>query len=418
MSNSAIGLLVLVAAGSGLARAELLNVPAEEGALARALETAAPGDTIRLQAGVHSGPVTLDRSLALVGEPGAVIDAGGGGRVITVDAPASQVRGLTIRGSGISLAEEDGGIFVTARADGAIIENNRLEGNLIGINLKGPDNARVRNNVVVGRRDLRVNERGNGVQVWNSPGSVVEHNDVHYGRDGIFVTTSRNNVFRGNRLSDLRFAIHYMYADDSQVTDNLSTRNHIGFALMYSRGLLVRGNRSLGDRDRGFLLNYTNQSDIQGNQVLGGPEKCVFIYNANINRIHGNRFQGCAIGIHFTAGSERNEIFDNAFIDNRNQVKYVGTRHIEWSSAGRGNYWSDNTAFDIDGDGIADQPYQPNDLVDQLIWRYPLAKLLLSSPALQIIRWAQSSFPALHPGGVTDTAPLMAIPDALGAQDG
>ncbi|MGD8934646.1 MAG: nitrous oxide reductase family maturation protein NosD, partial [Gammaproteobacteria bacterium] len=69
--------------------------------------------------------------------------------------------------------------------------------------------------------------------------------------------------------------------------------------------------------------------------------------------------------------------------------------------------WSDNLAFDIDGDGIADQSYKPNDLVDQILWRHPLAKLLLNSPALQILKWAQSEFPGIHPGGVTDTAPLM-----------
>ena len=85
----------------------------------------------------------------------------------------------------------------------------------------------------------------------------------------------------------------------------------------------------------------------------------------------------------------------------------MGTRHVEWSSGGRGNYWSDNVDFDLDGDGIADRPYRPNDLVDQVVWRHPLARLLLASPAVQVLRFAQSEFPGLHPGGVTDSAPLM-----------
>ncbi|MDD9878358.1 MAG: FMN-binding protein [Magnetovibrio sp.] len=41
---------------------------------------------------------------------------------------------------------------------------------------------------------------------------------------------------------------------------------------------------------------------------------------------------------------------------------------------------------------------------------YRLAKLLLNSPAVQTLRWAQSRFPALHPGGVVDSAPLMSSP--------
>ena len=51
-----------------------------------------------------------------------------------------------------------------------------------------------------------------------------------------------------------------------------------------------------------------------------------------------------------------------------------------------------------------------NDLVDQIIWRHPLAKLLLNSPAVQILKWAQSEFPGIHPGGVTDSVPLMRPP--------
>ncbi len=97
-------------------------------------------------------------------------------------------------------------------------------------------------------------------------------------------------------------------------------------------------------------------------------------------------------------------------------MKYVGTRWLEWSKEGRGNYWSDNSAFDINGDGIADNVYRPNDLTDQILWRYPEAKLLINSPAVQVLKWAQSAFPALHPRGVVDSAPLMDIPKEMKIQ--
>ena len=102
-----------------------------------------------------------------------------------------------------------------------------------------------------------------------------------------------------------------------------------------------------------------------------GTLKCVFVYNTSKNVLRGNRFEDCEIGVHFTAGSERNSISGNAFINNRTQVKYVGTRALDWSDKGRGNYWSDNPAFDLNGDGIADEAYRPNDLVDRVCGPFP-----------------------------------------------
>ena len=379
------------------------------GNLQQAIAEARPGDVLRLRAGKYVGPITVDRSITLKGEPGAVIDGNGQGRVITVSAPDVSISQLTVVNSGSSLATEDSGIFVTAEADHTRIYDNRLQQNLIGVYLKGPENALVQNNIIVGRDDLRMNERGNGVQLWNTPGSVVADNDIRFGRDGIFVTTSSRNIFSGNRFKDLRFAIHYMYTNDSEVSGNTSSGNHVGYAIMFSHRLKVFDNVSKGDRDRGLFLNYANYSVISNN-AIGDTEKCVFIYNANRNDFSGNRFEDCEIGVHFTAGSEQNRIYENAFVNNRTQVKYVGTRHIEWSVDGRGNYWSDNSAFDLDGDGIADRPYEPNNIVDQIVWRYPASKLLFNSPALHLIRWAQSQFPAIHPGGVMDSAPLVNPP--------
>jgi len=181
----------------------------------------------------------------------------------------------------------------------------------------------------------------------------------------------------------------------------------------------VRANLSENDRDHGIMLNYANGARVEDNVVRRGGEKCLFMYNANKNRIAGNRFESCPIGIHFTAGSERNEITGNAFVGNRTQVKYVGSRWLDWSAGGRGNYWSDHAAFDINGDGLADMAYRPNDLMDHILWTQPAARLLLGSPAVQLIRWTQSTFPALLPGGVVDNKPLMkpVRPGAAGKDD-
>jgi nitrous oxidase accessory protein len=446
--------VLLITTGLTSPTAAEVLVVSPGGDLQAAADRAADGDTIVVE-GEHRGPLRISRVLTVEGKPGAVVSGSGKGSVIKVTAPGAVVRGLTIRGSGGDLEAMDAGLFVEQSAAGAVVESNRLEGNLYGIYLHGAPGAVARHNQIVGIKDGRVNEAGNGISVWNAPGAKVLDNDVRFGRDGIFVIASKNNVFRGNRFRDLRFAIHYMYTNDSEVSDNISVGNTSGFAIMYSHRLKVKGNLSDGDRDRGLLFNFANGSEITGNAVRGrlqaaerwaspgvrgretrehglpsaedasppaptgatriGPEKCVFIYNANKNKFGGNRFEGCEIGVHFTAGSEGNEIAGNAFINNRNQVKYVGTRYLDWSKDGRGNYWSDNPAFDLNGDGIADTAYRPNDLMDKVLWSVPQAKVLVNSPAVQIIRWAQAQFPALLPGGVVDGHPLMSPPRRIGS---
>ena len=211
------------------------------------------------------------------------------------------------------------------------------------------------------------------------------------GRDGIFAIASKTNLFKGNHFRDLRFAVRYMYTDDSEVSDNVSTNDTVGFAIMYSHRLTVRGNISDSNRDRGLLFNFANGSEISGNVVQGrlqsrlaglsggcaarnrkstvcprpkkiepltpasgariGPEKCVFIYNAN--NCHNIDCESCEIGVHLAAGSEGNEIAGNTYFNNRNQVKYVGTRDLNSSvrNLATASCWSDNPSFDLNGDG-------------------------------------------------------------------
>lgn len=450
-------LSAVVAAAGASSQAGAAQIGATPGmGLQAILDQAQDGDVVELTPGEYRGSIRIERPITLTAKPGATVIGDGTSSVVTVTAPDATIRGITIKGSGRNLQAMDSAVFLAKTAERALVENNQLEDNLFGVYVHGAKDAQVRSNVINGLRSIRISEAGNGVSVWNAPGAKVLNNDIHFGRDGIFVISSRNNVFSGNRFHDLRFAIHYMYTNDSEVSDNVSTGNTVGLAIMYSHHLRVRGNISDGDRDHGLLLNFANNSEISGNLIYGrlqprerwlssglagkttsehglpvgegttpsvaegariGPEKCVFIYNANKNRFADNRFEGCEIGIHFTAGSEGNEIVGNAFIGNRNQVKYVGSRYLDWSKNGRGNFWSDNPAFDLNGDGIADAAYRPNDIIDKVLWTAPEAKVLVNSPAVQIIRWAQARFPALLPGGVVDTHPLMAAPPLPALQD-
>ena len=368
-----------------------------------------PGDVLLLSAGTYPGQFVIDHSVTLQGVPGTILDGQGTGTVITLTGDDITLKGLAITHSGGRGEDMDAGVKIVKGADRNVVEGNRLTDNYHGVDVHGGIDCVVRDNVIEGRQTNRMNQRGNGVYVWHSPGLIVEGNDIRWGRDGIFSNTSSLDIYRNNLFRDLRFAIHYMYTHDSEVSGNTSIGNHLGFAIMFSDHVKVENNMSLDDRDHGLMINASNYSDFSGNLVEGAA-KCTFIYDANKNLFVGNRFEGCDIGIHFTAGREGNAMTGNAFIGNRTQVKYVGTRHIEWSFQGRGNFWSDHPVFDLNGDGIADSPFHPNDLMDSILWSQPAASLLMGSPAVQLIRWSQSSFPAILPGGVVDSHPLVTAP--------
>ena len=185
---------------------------------------------MRLAPGLHLGPIRIDHPLTLQGEPGAVLDGQGQGRTIEVTSPDVTIRGLLIRRSG-STDPMDAAVFLEQSASRAVVAENEIRDSLVGVYVHGAADALVENNRIVGRTDLRVNERGNGVYVWNAPGARVIGNDITGGRDGIFTNASRRNLFRGNRIEGARFAIHYMYTNDSEVADNVSNGNTVGIAV-------------------------------------------------------------------------------------------------------------------------------------------------------------------------------------------
>ncbi|SEK74558.1 nitrous oxide reductase family maturation protein NosD [Halomonas daqiaonensis] len=408
----------------GLLAADWTASPGEP--LQPLIEKASDGDHLTLPEGRYPGPLTIDRTLTLQGEEGAVIDGGGEGDAVALEAPRIVLAGLTIENWGANLTDMDAGIFVEESATGSVIRDSRLEGPGFGIWLDAVSDVEVLDNVIRGDASLRSQDRGNGIHLFNVRNVTVAGNDIRHTRDGIYIDTSSESLLRGNHMESLRYGVHYMYAHDNRLEGNTTRNTRTGYALMQSKRLEVIGNRSEGDRHYGILMNNITDSILRNNLVTGinqrrdaqgqglisgGEGKALFVYNAQYNRFEANRFAESDIGIHLTAGSEDNALVGNAFVDNRQQVMYVATRAQEWSEEGRGNYWSDYLGWDLDGDGIGDTPFEPNDAMDRLLWRYPVAQLLMHSPAVLALRWVQRQFPVFRPQGVKDSHPLMKEPD-------
>jgi len=383
------------------------------------LDSALAGDLILLQPGTYVGNFVINQSITLKGinteHNPVIIDANGLGDALRIKSPHVTIDNLHIRRWGDNLTNQNAGIYIEKQASHPIIKNNDLRGPAAGIYVDKSHYGKILNNKVQGNELMRPSDRGNGIHLVMVKHVEVDGNEIWHTRDGLYIISSNENRLTNNFIHDLRFGVHYMYSYTNVVSDNLTLNTRVGYALMQSKFLTVTNNQAINSNDHGLLMNFITKSVITGNYisgvqqtrtpgVLGSDGKGMFVYNSLFNDISGNWLSNAQIGIHLTAGSEDNKIKDNSFVNNPIQIKYVSNREQQWN----GNYWSNYLGWDTDNNGTGDVPFEPNDGIDKLLWKYPQAKLLMNSPAILTLRWVQREFPLLKPPGVMDTSPLMA----------
>ena len=377
--------------------------PAES--IARAVQAAGAGDTVIVERGYYEEHIVIDKPLTLQGDGRPTISGGQQGDVIRVRAPDVLIEGLIIRDSGADLTAQNAGIYVEPGAHGVVIRRNDLVYNLFGVWLEAVKNVQVIDNLITGKRDLLSVNRGNGIQLYNTNGARIIGNNISFTRDAIYVDISHHAVFRNNKLHHVRYGTHYMNSYYNLWENNETYLNRGGLALMEVRNQVVRNNIAWGNTDHGIMLRTIQDSLIENN-IVAQNGKGFFVYNAEYNTIRDNLVIRNRIGMHLWAGSYHNVVEGNDFVSNRDQVRYVAARDVNWGER-KGNYWSNYAGWDADGDGVGDVPYVANDVVDRLIWRYPYVKILLNSPSVQGLRLAARQFPLLRAPSIVDYKPRM-----------
>jgi len=398
-----------------------ITVTAED-SLQAVLDRANAQDVVRLKPGLYTGNFTITSPITLLGEEGVVFDALGKGSAITVKASDVKIEGFAIQNFGKSLYDWDSGVLISEGSEAVTLKNLTISGPSFGIRADKTKNLLIEGCLIKGDKKIHVLDRGDGVFLKYVVDSELRNNKVYFARDGFYFEDCDRIRSHGNYFAGLQYGIHFMYDRDDSAWNNKAEAVRGGYAIMNSDRITLFNNSSSRTIEFGILMNVTNGSKVYGNTVTkavnprGRPEldnegKGLFIYGPGKNEVYGNSFADSDIGVSVAMGGEGTLLWENVFLENQTQVRYVGNGGVEWSKDGKGNYWSNYQGWDLNEDGVGDTPYQPNDSLDRLFWLYPEARFLMESPVVVLLRFLSSQFELDRGKGVTDSHPLIHRPN-------
>jgi nitrous oxidase accessory protein len=403
------------------------GIPTATPASFRAMLAQKPA-TLLLDEGRYACGDTIDFPIDLIAQtPGKVLfDCGGVGSGLIIAAADVTLDGLHFRAVGGSQLSLDAAVKLLPGAHRVTLANLNIEGQGFGVHAENADFIEVHHSRIRGDASLHLLDRGDGIHLKGGKGARIAHNRIETVRDGIYLESTQGSELIANHLNSLQYGVHTMYSRGERISSNWAEDVLGGYALMSSQALQLVENAVHNAVDFGVLLNVTEDTHVRGNLVKGSKAqaetnpgasmdifsvgKGLFIYDAKKNLIENNHFIDGDVGVAIAMGAEANRFHGNVIAGNGEELRYTGTVAMNWSEQGRGNFWGGHSGLDLDGNGIGDAPYRPNDRFDRLFLIYPEARRLMQSPLLMLLK-SMSEALALERGeGVTDPYPLMSAP--------
>jgi nitrous oxidase accessory protein len=371
---------------------------------------------VRVDGGVHTGPIVIRGPLVVIGARGATIDGGGHGSVVTIAGDGVVFLGFIVQNSGRNVTAEAAGIKATG--NGHLIEHNIVRDVYFGIHVGAGQGFVIQgNHVAPGERHGA--RPGHGISVWNARDTRIAGNRISDSRDGVYLSFAEGVNITGNEVTRCRYGIHSMYSQDASLVDNKMVANLLGSALMNSDRLELRGNRieqhRQGSAAYGILLKDIGDLRAEDNVIVanrvGVYAEAVATMPSRRAILSRNVIAGNEVGLAMQSNAAL-ILTGNRIADNLTDVRPLGRQisaATRWSHDGRGNFWSQYRGYDANQDGIGDVPHRVDDAMDALMRRNPAAQAFLYTPAHLALEAAARMFPLFNqPPVLVDDRPLMA----------
>ncbi|BAU26813.1 nitrous oxidase accessory protein [Aneurinibacillus soli] len=373
--------------------------------LSSMLASAKPGDTLTLPAGTYEGPVRITKSITLLAEPGAVLEGNHEGSVLLIEADNVTVQGLTIRGTGESVADFDAAIKVSGNH--AILRNNTIQTDAFGIHFDRSTGSKAESNIIKGRNDIPLPQRGNGIQLTGKGKHVLENNHLYDMQDGVYFDGTYDNIVRNNSVTNSRYGYHVMFSDRNTLEHNQATNSTIGAMVMDGENTRITGNIFSGQRNSegyALFLYDARGATVTNNQLTRNSIGLALDMTDGVT-ISNNRIAENAIGVKRVGNVLDTHLTRNIFTGNVRPIGGKANWNADvWSLNKIGNYWDDYSGFDLNGDNIGDSPYRMADGMLKTMDQNPLLAIFYASPLQQLLEQLTGS------DGTFDRYPLLLPP--------
>lgn len=355
-----------------------------------AIDKANAGDIIELGDGVYKGSITINKPLSIIGiGQNVIIDGDGNGSVININSSFVNITNLTIQNSGDMPTNIDSAINVK-NSNNINIGSNTIRDTLFGISFEKTNGSKIYNNKI-SSKNLPMGERGDSIRLWYSHENDIFDNNVSNSRDLVLWYSSKNKII-GNHGKNCRYSLHFMYAGENLVENNVFENNSVGIFFMFSEGSTARGNvvkNSIGAFGVGIGMKDTSDFKIYDNTLIYNARGLYLDQSpfqpGKINYYENNKILYNTVGIQFHATQHKSVFKNNVFKGNMeivfNDTPESKLNLNEWSE----NYFDEYDGLDLDKDGYGDIPYNHYVYADKLWQSNPSIRFFYGSSVITIL---------------------------------
>ena len=372
----------------------------------KAIDFAANGDTILVDAGIYKEKnILIKKSIFLKGVNNPVLDGESKYAIISIKAINATVEGFRLQHTGRSDISDMGAIMIYDSYNVSAI-NNILDDTNFGIYIQNSKNCTVKNNTITAYGKEEV-QSGNGINCWRSDSLLIIGNKIKGHRDGIYFEFVTNSlVWRNSSTKNIRYGIHFMFSHHDTYIGNIFEENESGVAVMYTHHIHMYNNFFLnnwGDAAYGILLKDINDSEISGNHFTQNTVG-IHMEGCSRNNFYKNSFTNNGWAVKIQASCDNNDFSSNNFKGNTFDIGTNGTLVLNTFN---GNYWDKYEGYDINRDNIGDVPYHPVSMYSMIIESNPAALMLFRSLIVSLLDKTEKILPGITPENLKDEKPLM-----------